>query len=191
MPHSRNSSACRPLAGRNFAELVEAGDRAAGAGTDRATQLQGNAASRRSNCAAERANERMAELLRQSACRRRRHALSGGCLRTEGAGDQIRPVAEDAGGRPAGRRRGARLQQSSHRHHRQLRIPADAPSGGRSLLQGNQRGAPERAARRRTGEPASGLQPQADHAAQGAGAGRCDRRTGADAAPAVGRRHRP
>ena len=114
--------------------------------------------------------------------------LSGRRLRAEGAGDQVRPVAEDAGRRPAGGRRGARLQQSAHRHHRQLRIPADAPPGGRSVVQGDQRGPPERAARRRPGEPAAGLQPQADHAAQGAGAGRCGGRAGADAAPPGGRR---
>ena len=62
--------------------------------------------------------------------------------------------------------------------------------GGRSLLQGDQRDPPERAARRHAGGPASRLQPQADHAAQGAGAGRRGRRAGPDAAPAAARRHR-
>ncbi|MEJ0043622.1 MAG: hypothetical protein WDM81_16005 [Rhizomicrobium sp.] len=39
--------------------------------------------------------------------RRTRHPLSGGRVRAEGAGNQIRPEPEDAGGRPACRRRGA------------------------------------------------------------------------------------
>ena len=50
------------------------------------------------------------------------------------------------------------------------RIPADAPPGGRSVVQGDQRDPPERAARGDAGRPASRLLAQADAAAQGAGA---------------------
>ncbi len=107
-----------------------------------------------------------------------RAALSRRCVRAKSARTEIRPVAEDAGRGPARGRRGARFQQPAHRHHRQFRIPADAPSGGRSLVQGNQRGASERIARGPAGGPAPRLLPQADAAAARARTWRCRQRAG-------------
>ena len=69
------------------------------------------------------------------------------------------PVAEDGGGRPAGRRRGPRLQQPAHRHHRLQRAPARRAWPASRAAQRAARDLKAGRARRRPDPPAPGLQP--------------------------------
>ena len=97
--------------------------------------------------------------------RHRRH-------RAEGAGAEVRPQPQDGGRGPAGGRRGARLQQRAHRHHRLLRsAAADAPAH-RPRLSRHHEHQEQRQPRRRPGAPAARLLAAPDAAGGGAGAGR-------------------
>ena len=100
--------------------------------------------------------------------RARRRALAArGLLRRHRAQDPrgaVRPVAEDAGRRPARRRRRARLQQPADRDQRPLRPAADAPRRRRRRAWRPDADPPERQPRRRARAPAARLLAQADAA---------------------------
>ena len=87
--------------------------------------------------------------------RRRRGRRRGGdrlCRRddrAEGARDQDGAGPEDAGGRPAGRRHRARLQQRADRHHHGVRPAADQPPAVRPVLPGHHEHQAERQPRGR------------------------------------------
>ena len=99
----------------------------------------------------------------------------------------VRPVAEDAGGRPARRRRRARLQQRADRHHRLFRPAAGQSPADRPVLPGHHADQAERQPRGGAGAAAAGLLAPPDAAPAGAAARRRAVRP-ADAAAAAGRR---
>ena len=84
--------------------------------------------------------------------------------RAEDPRSPVRPVPEDAGRRPARRRRRPRLQQPADRHQRPLRPAADAPRGRRRRARRPHADPPERQPRRRARPPAARLLAQADPA---------------------------
>ena len=77
----------------------------------------------------------------------------------------VRAVAEDAGGRPARRRRRPRLQQPADGDDRLLRPAAGAPPRRRPVLRRHHADQAERQPRRQPGAPAAGLLAPADPAA--------------------------
>ena len=77
----------------------------------------------------------------------------------------VRAVPEDAGGRPARRRRRARFQQSADRDDRLLRPAAAAVPAGRPILRRHHADQAERQPRGQSGTPAAGLLAPADAAA--------------------------
>ena len=94
------------------------------------------------------------------------------------------PVAEDGGGRPAGRRRGPRLQQPADRHHRLQRPHARAARAATTRTARTSTEIVEAADSRRRPDPAApGLQPADDDRAGRARPERRRRRHGDDAAP--------
>jgi hypothetical protein len=80
----------------------------------------------------------------------------------------IRPGAEDAGGRPARRRRGARFQQRAAGHHRLFGPAARQPPADRSRLPGHHADQAEREPGGEPGAPAARLLAPPDPAPGGA-----------------------
>ena len=98
---------------------------------------------------------------------RRRAVAARRALRRDRAQDPrgaVRAEPEDAGGRPARRRRRPRLQQPADRDQRPLRPPADAPRRRRRRARRPDADPPERQPRRGARPPAPRLLAQADPA---------------------------
>ena len=118
--------------------------------------------------------------------RGRLRRLSGRRLGPEADRAAARAVAEDAGPRPAGRRRRPRLQQPLDGHRAAHRRAAPAPPRRRSLLRGPQPDPPDRRQGRGPGPQAAGLLAQADRPARHPRRRRADQRVpGPARAPAA------
>ena len=141
---------------------------------------------RRHGAVAERRGPRPPRRARRTGARRRHFP---GRHRTPHAGGAVSAGAEDGSHRTAGRRRGARLQQSADRDSGVLRAVAGRSRSGRSAPGGHCGNSEGGHARRGAHAPVAGLQPQADHRADAARPERGrDRHAGDARTPHRGRR---
>ncbi len=168
--------------------VIETVSNAMKSGVDFSTQHRADLA-RRLRAVAERSGPHSPRPGRRARTRRRHFH---GRHRTAQAGGAVSAGPEDGSHRPAGRRRGARLQQPADRDPGTLRAGAGRSRSGR-LVPGGRSGDSDRGqVRRGAHAPAAGIQPQADYRADAARPEpRGGRHAGHARAPHRGRRDGP
>ena len=150
---SRACSKARAPSERSILPVVAERDRAGARGGDPQGGATGRATSRRSMPRSRR-RRALRRVLRRGGRGRRARRRGGDRLcardhRAARAGKPVRPVAEDADGRPARRRHRARLQQRAVRHHDGDGFPAQRAPADRSVVPGHHADQAERQPRRR------------------------------------------